>query len=92
LPSLIENEKDLYCSYTLRFIGSDAFFRYWYFNYPSHGIEALTSYSSDFEIILEKAANSPLTSSTLPILSIVLLLFGLIVLGVHLRGKKMNNL
>jgi hypothetical protein len=55
---------------------------------PPMVFEALTSYSSDFEIILEKAANSPLISSTLPILSTVLLILGLIVLGVHCVVKR----
>ena len=44
--------------------------------------EALSSYSPDNEIVVE-ATNSTLTVSTLPTLSSILLILGLIGFGVH---------
>ena len=50
---------------------------------PPIVFEALSSYSPDNEIVVEKATNSTLTVSTLPTLSSILLILGLIGLGVH---------
>ena len=55
---------------------------------PPMVFEALASYSSDNETVVEEAINSPLMASTLPNLSVVLLILGLIVLGVHCILKK----
>ena len=50
---------------------------------PPIVFEALSSYSPDNEIVVEKATNSTLTVSTLPTLSSILLILGLVGLGVH---------
>jgi hypothetical protein len=52
---------------------------------PPIVFEALSSYSPDNEIVVE-ATNSTLTVSTLPTLSSILLILGLVGLGVH--GSK----
>jgi hypothetical protein len=49
---------------------------------PPIVFEALSSYSPDNEIVVE-ATNSTLTVSTLPTLSSILLILGLVGLGVH---------
>lgn len=60
---------------------------------PPMMFEALVTYSPDNETLVEEATNSPLMISTLPDLSVVLLILGIIGLGVHgLLKSKLSSL